>query len=194
MESKSMKWFMSIRMILSLGVFVCFTGETALAQIQPVSLPSMVAASGVIFSGKITKVWSERDASTGFLVTYSTVTVAERLRGVNSSQFTFKQYGGRHDGLNVFVADMSYFSVGEEVVAFLYPVSALGLTSPVGTTEGKFLIQRDAATGKKIVLGNLMQSQLLEPFVGKSALPAATPVEYDQFIAMVRDLVQRQAR
>jgi hypothetical protein len=185
---------MAIRIILCLGVFGFFTGQAALAQIQPLSLPSMVAASGAIFSGKITKVWSERDASTGFLVTCSTVDVQEKLRGVNSSQFTFKQYGGSHGGLNVFVADMSYFSVGEEVVAFLYPVSALGLTSPVGTTEGKFLIQRDAATGKKIVLSNLKQAQVLEPFVGKSALPAAMPVEYDRFIAIVRDLVQRQAR
>jgi hypothetical protein len=71
----------------------------------------------------------------------------------------------------------------------------LGLTSPVGTTEGKFLIRRDAATGKKTVVGNPQQEKMLSLFAGKSPSPDATTapiMDYDEFIAVVRDLVQRQ--
>jgi hypothetical protein len=159
----------------------------SLAQSPSLSLQQTVAAAGFIFSGKVLDVRSERDAATGFIVTCTTVAVQDAVRGVASGRFTFRQYGGSYNGLNVFVADMSYFSVGEEVVALLYPVSALGLTSPVGVAEGKWPVQRDPATGKKFIAGNSLAAKMLEPALNVNA----AQMEYEPFIKLIRDLAAR---
>jgi hypothetical protein len=175
-------------------------GSAAFAQHRSLSLQEVVDAAGAIFSGKVTKVWSERDAATGFIVTYTQVEVQDAVRGARGGRFTFKQYGGSHGGLRVVVADMSYFSEGEEVVAFLYPASSLGLTSPVGTNEGKLAIRLDPSTGKRMVYGNFFHARMLEPVLGKSALPlatttTATPImEYDRFMSMMRQLAQQKLK
>jgi len=174
---------------LLLAIF-CFSNNLSLAQTSPLTLEQIVSASGFIFSGKVASVWSERDAATGFIVTYSTVAVDEAVRGVNANRFTFKQYGGSYKGQNVFVADMSYFTAGEEVVAFLYPLSKLGLTSPIGVAEGKWTIQRDPATGKKFVAGNLNATKILAETLADAA-PAAR-IEYNQFIKLIRTLAARE--
>ncbi|MDZ7291040.1 MAG: hypothetical protein ONB44_07530 [candidate division KSB1 bacterium] len=184
--------------LVTLALISCIAAKMTLA--QPLTLQQVVEVSGVIFSGTVTKVWSERDVATGFIVTHAQIAVQEAVRGTNGNQFTFKQYGGRSGGLNVFVADMSYFVEGEEVVAFLYPASALGLTSPVGTNEGKMTVRRDPETGKKMVYGSFVHAQMLAPFIGKSAPapePAVMPVpimEYDRFIGLVRQLAQCNPR
>lgn len=181
------------------GLIVFCAGQASFAQ-SPLALRQVIAASGFIFSGQVINVRSEREAATGFIVTHTTVAVQDAVRGANAKHFTFTQYGGSYQGLNVFVADMSYFAAGEEVVAFLYPTSTLGLTSPVGVTEGKFTIQRDPATGKKIVAGNLTQAKMMETAIAKT-LPASaassnlTPLmEYDRFIKLVREMAEADRR
>ena len=179
------------------ALLLCF-GSAAFAQQRSLSLQEVVDAAGAIFSGKVTKVWSERDAATGFIVTYTQVEVQDVVRGANGGRLTFKQYGGSHGGLHVVVADMSYFSEGEEVVAFLYPASALELTSPVGTNEGKLAVRLEPGTGKRMVYGNFLHFRMLEPILGKSALPLATAttaapiMEYDRFMSVVRQLAQHK--
>lgn len=172
------------------GIILLAAGNSAEAQSQPLSLQQMTAAAGFIFSGKVIDVRSERDALTGFIVTCSTVAVQDAVRGVNTARFTFKQYGGSYHGMNVFVADMSYCTVGEEIVAFLYPASALGLTSPVGMSAGKLAVQRDPATGKKFVIGHVFQAKPLQSGVETSttSLKAAPLMEYDRFIKLVREI------
>jgi len=168
-----------------------FSCAGSFAQTPSLSLQQTVAAAGFIFSGKVLDVWSVREAATGFIVTYTTIAVQDGVRGVTGSRFTFKQYGGSYNGLNVFVADMSYFAVGEEVVAFLYPVSALGLTSPVGVAEGKWTMQRDPATGKKFVAANALAVKMPEPHAEAPAANAAPRMEYESFIKMIRELAAR---
>lgn len=187
------------QLIFRYGLILYFTGQLSFAQ-SPLTLQQVVAASGFIFSGKVSKVWSARDAATGFIVTHATVAVQDAVRGSNAKYFTFTQYGGSYQGLNVFVADMSYFTAGEEVVVFLYPASTLGLTSPVGVTEGKFTIQHDPITGKKIVAGNPAQAKMLETSFGKALpIPAAESplvplMEYDRFLKLVREMAEDNRR
>jgi hypothetical protein len=183
-----------------LAFFGAAGNSTVSAQHRSLSLQEVVDAAGVIFSGKVMKVWSERDPVTDFIVTHAQVAVQDAVRGVNGASFTFKQYGGSHEGLNIFLADMSYFSEGEEVVAFLYPASSLNLTSPIGVSEGKLHVGRDPDTGKKIVYGNFLHAKMLQPLLEKGQPPAATApapgpiVEYDRFMAFVRQLAQRNSK
>ncbi|MGH7597263.1 MAG: hypothetical protein ACREOI_12990 [bacterium] len=191
---------LQIRIRFFLFLQMLCIGSAGFAQPRSLSLQEVVAAAGAIFSGKVTKVWSERDAVTGFIVTYTQIEVQDAVHGANSGRFTFKQYGGSYGGLRVAVADMSYFSEGEEVVAFLYPASSLGLTSPVGTNEGKLAVHLDPGTGKRMVYGNFLHARMLQPILGKSAPPlatttTATPImEYDRFMSVVRQLAQQKLK
>jgi hypothetical protein len=189
---------LQMRIRFSLLALMLGIGSAAFAQPRVLSLQEVVDAAGAIFSGKVTKVWSERDAATGFIITYTQIEIQDAVRGANGGRFTFKQYGGSYGGLHVAVADMSYFSEGEEVVAFLYPASSLGLTSPVGTNEGKLAVRLDPDKGKRMVYGNFLHVKMLEPVLGKSALPLVTTttvapiMEYDRFLAVVRQLAQHK--
>lgn len=189
-----------MRIRFSVFALMLCISSAAFAQQRSLSLQEIVDAAGAIFSGTVTKVWSERDAVTGFIVTCTQVEVQDAVRGANGGRFTFKQYGGSHGGVRVIVADMSYFSEGEEVVAFLYPASSLGLTSPIGTNEGKLAIRLDPGTGKRMVYGNFLHARMLEPILGKSALPLATAttaapiMEYDRFMSKVRQLAQHKLK
>lgn len=188
-----------LRLSLLMLIFAA-AHPTALAQHRSLSLQEVVDAAGTIFSGKVTKVWSACDAASGFIVTYTQVEVQDAVRGTARGQFVFKQYGGSFGGLHVVVADMSYFSEGEEIVAFLYPASALGLTSAVGTSEGKLAVYADPNSGKKMVWGNFLHMTMLAPLLGKSAQPAATStaaaplMEYDRFVALVRQMAQQKVK
>ena len=53
---------------------------------------------------------------------------------INSEEITFTQWKPT-------VAEAGYL-VGEKYVVFLYPKSRLGLTSPVGYAQGKFLVEK----------------------------------------------------
>ncbi len=191
---------LQMRIRFSLFALTLCIGSAAFAQLRTLSLQEVVAAAGAIFSGKVIKVWSERDAATDFIVTCTQVEVQDAVRGASGNRFTFKQYGGSYGGLHVVVADMSYFSEGEEVVAFLYPASSLGLTSPVGTNEGKLAVRLDPDTGTRMVYGNFLHVKMLEPVLGKSALPLATTtatapiMEYDRFMSVVRQLAQQKLK
>jgi hypothetical protein len=191
---------LQMRIRFFLFMLILCTGSAAFAQHRSFSLQEVVASAGAIFSGKVTKVWCERDAATGFIVTCTQVEVQDAVRGANGGRFTFKQYGGSHGGLHVVVADMSYFSAGEEVVAFLYPASSLGLTSPVGTNEGKLLVRLNPDTGQRVVYGNFLHARMLEPILGKSGLTSAATtmaapiMEYDRFMSVVRQLAQQKLK
>ncbi|MGH7455993.1 MAG: hypothetical protein ACRENG_31860, partial [bacterium] len=74
---------LQMRIRFSLFVMMLCIGSAALAQQRLLSLQEAVDAAGAIFSGKVTKVWSERDAVTGFIVTYTQVEVQDAVRGAN---------------------------------------------------------------------------------------------------------------
>ncbi len=191
---------LQMRIRFSLFALMLCIDSAAFAQQRSLSLQEVVDAAGAIFSGKVTKIWCERDAATGFIVTYTQVEVQDAVRGAHGGRFTFKQYGGSHGGLRVVIPDMSYFSEGEEVVAFLYPASSLGLTSPVGINEGKLAVRLDPDTGKRMVYGNFLHVKMLEPVLGKSVQPLATTtmatpiMEYDRFMSIVRQLAQQKLK
>jgi hypothetical protein len=81
-------------------------------------------------------------------VTFLKVQVIEMLKGGAAREVRFMQYG---NSTNQYVAHQPKYSVGEEVVLFLYPESKLGFTSPVGQGQGKFLVRDDVRSGQRIL-------------------------------------------
>ena len=69
-----------------------------------------------------------------------TISVQRVLKGEAADTYTFRQFVW--DARDA--ADMAGYRKAGELLLFLNPVSAYGLTSPVGLDQGRFRVVRDA--------------------------------------------------
>lgn len=142
----------------------------------PGNLHQLARTAGTIFAGTIVSIHPCRAASTGTIASVEiTVQVEQGIRGARTGQtLTFREWAG------LWSADERY-RVGERMVLFLYAPSALGLTSPVGGTAGKFKLDRDG----HIVLTTAQQEE-----IQRSALPVRIdmkhPVRLHDFARFLR--------
>jgi hypothetical protein len=104
----------------------------------------MVQQSGVIIHATVLKVESDRDARSRLLYTDVTVHVQENFYGSYDSLYTFRQFGGKHQGKVYYPSKMVQYKVGQELILMLYPKSKMGFQSPVGAEQGVFTVTTDA--------------------------------------------------
>jgi len=121
----------------------CFT-PILFAQARPQAPPRVTAEmggivrqSGMIFAGRVVSIQldglSAPDRAASVQIT---VQVEQGVRGATAGQrLTFREWGGLWSG-------GERYRVGQRVMLFLYPPSALGLTSPVGGSAGRYEIDR----------------------------------------------------
>jgi hypothetical protein len=118
----------------------------------------MTSHAGRIVHGRVVEV---RDGAhplqKHLAVTFIKVQVVEMLKGEGTREVTFMQYG---NSTNQYVAHQPKYSVGEEIVLFLYPESKLGFTSPVGQGQGKFVVRHDTRSGQRVVLNEHLNRAL----------------------------------
>ena len=112
-----------------------------------------------VFVGRCVDLREGRDRN-GRPVQYVTFQVDETLKGPEADQVTFKQIllktdeaEGRFTATTSF-SQLPSYQVGEEAVVFLSEPSEIGFTAPVGLSQGKFVIETDAA-GKRWVKNGL---------------------------------------
>jgi hypothetical protein len=74
------------------------------------------------------------------------------------------------------------YRVGERVVRFLYPLSRLGLTSPVGGALGRF----DVTSQQEIVLGNIRIDAASSNLRFKNSGRPANRVSANQLVRAIR--------
>jgi hypothetical protein len=116
------------------------------ASVLPLDLDRIVGDSSVAFQGTVTDVHAERDAQTGWIVTFVTFRVDDALKGPVGTTYTVKQIGGRlPDGESYRVDGVPSYTVGQSYVVFLTSPSSIGLSSPVGLSQGRFSIAPGAA-------------------------------------------------
>ncbi len=100
------------------------------SQLRSMGLAEMTQRADRVFSGRCTATEVVRDERIGFNVTHATFEVDRAVKGDVGRTVTVRILG----------SGAPPFELGERVVLFLYPDSALGLTSPVGLGQGKFSI------------------------------------------------------
>ena len=111
---------------------------------------SLTRESSDIVIGAVTGVRSYwNDAHTRILTDVS-VDVRETLAGGTATRLTLTQYGGEVDGVRVSVPGAPLFVPGEEALLFVWR-DATGRAQVNGLAQGKFDIERDAATGERLV-------------------------------------------
>lgn len=114
--------------------------------VLPQKLDGIVHDAAIAFEGTCLSNRTERDPQTNLVVTYTTFSVSDVVKGTVGSTYTIKQVGGElPDGLTYRVIGVPKFTVGEQYVVFLYGKSRSGFSSPVGLSQGRFVVRQGAA-------------------------------------------------
>jgi hypothetical protein len=122
---------------------------------NPPNLQQLTRKSGYIFAGTVTAV--ERvDAAQAHAVATTRITfrVDQAIRGPRAGQtLTIHEWAGLWDS-------GERYRTGEQVLLFLYPLSKLGLTSPVDGSLGRFTLDRN---GQEILNQVRIQTRMPDP-------------------------------
>lgn len=152
--------YVSIRSarIAFLLTFLTLLSFPGLANSRSVNLAEMTSHAGRVVHGRVVEVREGvHPLHEQVAVTFLKVQVIEMLKGGAAREVTFMQYG---NSTQQYVAHLPKYSVGEEVVLFLYPESKLGLTSPVGQGQGKFVVRNDVRSGQRVLLNEHLNRAL----------------------------------
>ncbi len=151
------------------GLFLALAaGRLEASQVRTLDLEELTARAGRIFSGRCVAVESVVHPQLSFAVTRVTFEVEQAVKGDLSSTVTIDLFGG--GGLTL--AETPRFVPGERAILFLYPPSALGLTSPVALGQGKFALVRDKQ-GREFAINAFGNRNLMSEVDETAALPAA---------------------
>ncbi len=135
-----------------------FLSLQGLANSRSVNLAEMTSHAGRVVHGRVVEVREGvHPLHEQVAVTFLKVQVIEMLKGGAAREVTFMQYG---TSTKQYVAHLPKYSVGEEVVLFLYPESKLGLTSPVGQGQGKFVVRNDSRSGQRVLQNEQLNAAL----------------------------------
>lgn len=141
----------SARVTLLILLFTFLISPT-FANTRSINLAEMISHAGRIVHGRVVEVREGKHPQhEGIAVTFIKIQVTEMIKGSTTREVSFMQYG---NSTTQYIADMPKYNIGEEIVLFLYPESKLGLTSPVGQGQGKFLVRDDVRSGQRILLND----------------------------------------
>src|SRR5258706_1190006 len=177
---------------------LAFAPPASAASVMPLYLDEIIDRSAVAFEGVCVDNRTEREATTGWIVTYTTFEVRDVLKGGVSATHVIKQIGGTlaTEGLTYQVPGIPKFVVGESYVVFLAGVSSAGFSSPVGPAQGRVSITQGSA-GREVTNGvdfnelsarmpdNALAAGLMQG--AKRAPGTVRNLDIDQFKQMVRD-------
>ncbi len=188
------------KLMLSLVLLTAFAITIMNAQKTiPLNLERMVRDAGVIVSATVVKTETGRDSQTGLLTTWITLDVSENFFGANGKQITFKQYGGEADGEAFYPMDIPQYKKDEQVILFLTKPSSIGMQSPVGMQQGKFIAQGDFSNNSARVKNMRMNPALFEQVQLEDNIAEGLKksykndgsLNYVQFAQSIRSLVQQ---
>jgi hypothetical protein len=109
--------------------------------------------SDAIVTGRVVDIAGGRDPATGAIYTYVTLSVGQVIKGaIAEREITIKQLGGQIGGEGLAVADQAVFARGEEVMLFLETRPRDRTLYTAALWQGKWNLQRDAATGEQIAV------------------------------------------
>lgn len=128
--------------VVALACALTLHAPARAASVLPLYLDEIVDTATVAFEGTCTGNRTERDPATHLVVTYTTFSVREVLKGSVGTTYTIKQVGGSLPGDNVQyrAQGIPTFEAGEDYVVFLAGVSTAGFSSPIGLSQGKFRV------------------------------------------------------
>lgn len=168
------------------------------AVVKEMNLAAMATAAQTIFSGVCIDRQTLYDPQQQREVVAFTFRVEQMLKGAPRDRLTVKASKTLVD-----LKQVPTYCIGEEVVLFFSGESRLGFSSPVGLGQGRFQVLRGPGGQRVIVNGrnnrNLFKAMDMPASLrgtlqsGQAAL-APGPLQYEQFMGLVRELVGQGAR
>ncbi len=115
------------------------------ATVKHVPLEQMAKTASVIFYGRALSNEVKFDTLSQRVATFTTFEVIDAIKGVTTSRYTIKQVGGQLPGSRVVnrIHGVPRFTVDQEYVVFLPEASRLGFASPIGLSQGSYLVNSD---------------------------------------------------
>jgi hypothetical protein len=164
-------------------------------QVVRLDTPALVRGSSDIVIGTVENSVSRWNAGHTRIVTDVTVRVDESLKGGGTSRLTLTQMGGDVDGLHLEVDGSPAFRAGQQSVFFVWRDSH-GRAQVNGLAQGKFDIERDAASGRASVHRDLGELALRDPRTARlmRANAADGRVNLDDFKAEIRRAIAAPAQ
>ena len=143
---------------------------------SPPNFHQLTRTAGSIFAGKIVSIRALRAASAGTTGSVAvSVQIEQGIRGVRTGEtVTFREWVG------LWAAGDRY-RVGERMVLFLYPPSALGLSSPVGGAAGKFALDREGQ-----VTLTALQHQEVQRLLSSDSIDTKRSIPVRDFVRFLR--------
>jgi hypothetical protein len=177
------------RLAAVLGCALAFMPQAHATSVLPLYLEELVDMSTVAFEGTCTGNRTEKDAQTGYVVTYTTFAVSDVLKGSVGTTREIKQIGGTlpDEKLQYRVEGIPTFAVGADYVVFLAGVSSAGFSSPIGLQQGKFTVKTQG-TARKVSNGRDFNEMTAR--IAPAAPNAAKSVAQDQAPVLDMDLAQ----
>ncbi len=167
--------------------------------VRTVNLEEMVNLAERVFYGRCLSV-KPTSHPIGMAVSEYTFQVLEAVKGVRPGQkIVFRQVDATGRGLLPGIIGMPVYRKGREILLFLHGDSQVGLTSPVGLSQGVFAVVRDmdgqprvinAVKNRNLAL-NLSFSRAQEIGLGRQPLAEirkSGPVSLNLLTRMVRQI------
>jgi hypothetical protein len=143
-------FFLTAVIAIAIVLLVLFTPFVQATQIKYRSARQLGDQSQVVVRGTVIGVrsyWNEQHTK---IFTETTIAADETYKGRAGAVVKLTQLGGTVDDVKVTVSGALHWREGEEVLVFLEPY--VGDTYHVsGFSQGKFTIERDAATQRELV-------------------------------------------
>jgi hypothetical protein len=190
----------AVHVIVAALVFILLPGTLSAQFIsQPVNLAYLSQRADVIVQGRVTNVLHEPLAGYPNIRTVAvTINVENSLRGTMGKEYTFREI---YLGLQRDYGKQSY-GVGQRLFLFLPSPSQYGLSSPIGTGQGRFHIGAGSRGSATIVneQGNAGLFRNVEQTAAKAGKRLTTnqlklaatergPVALDDFVSLVKSLM-----
>jgi len=136
----------------------------------------------LVVAGKVSgaqSFWNEKRTK---IFTRIDIAVDASYKGATQASVSLLQLGGTVDGVRTTVDGAVQWRVGEEVLLFLEPYTK-GTYQVTGLSQGKFVIERDAATGAPLISRPALGGVKLAASRGSASPRAAIEkVPLEQFI------------
>jgi hypothetical protein len=174
--------------LLSLALSACLLstlGVVRATSVIPPTFDELVGKAELIFQGSVTNVRSQwvGEGAQRHIATYVTFTVEDALKGSPGASYTIQMLGGTIGDETMEVSETPKFAVGDRDILFVEH-NGQQFVPFVGIMHGRFRIQREAQTGREIILTNKGDRLINPELLGKEgnpftqSAPALSPTEF----------------
>ncbi len=151
-------------------------------QVRLLNLVEMVELADRIFWGDCLKVEKKALEGSGFTAVEYTFQVRQGLKGVASGETVVFRQVQSAAGSAFKVPGLPHFQQGEDALVFLHGDSRIGLTSPVGLTQGVFRVE-ESENGELTVQNSLSNSNLNHDLAPQQVRAAGFTKQEADFLA-----------